>query len=612
MSVQYRAVNWTRQKRIYDLVLWAGSPALVALFVTVTLIRHPTATIETALIRGLALTAFLLLHLILCIGPLCRLSPAFLPVLYNRRHLGVTMCLFAMAHAAFAIVQYHGQGNVNPLVSVLASNRAIGSLAGFPFEWLGLLALLILLLMAVTSHDFWLSVLTPPVWKALHMLVYPAYALLVGHVALGSMQSDRGTVVALALGAGALLVIGLHVAAGLRERPLDREQLAREGWADLCAVHEIPEKRARIGVVAGERVAAFRYDGKISAVSNVCRHQNGPLGEGRIVDGCITCPWHGYQYRPESGASPPPFTDTIPTFRVRVVEGRVLVHQRPLAPGTPVEPALATGFTAVADAGAARQADPAQGAAGQDPEFYVGYAPESPPGLARHTRHAVVTITLLLGGTVSWLALAQPPFAAATFEYGRPRDITGRISSAGAYPVLLVEEGSGPLPVASRQWLLGGVGKHGAATTGHSGRRVRIRGPLIHRGTAAMLEVTALEPLPDSGGRPAPAHSELGVFTLTGEIVDSKCWLGVMNPGEGKTHLACAVRCLSGGLPPLLALRDSTGREQHLILTDPAGGPMDARILPAVGRPVSVTGRVSREGELLFLRAAASAYRILR
>ncbi|NNG15061.1 MAG: Rieske 2Fe-2S domain-containing protein, partial [Gemmatimonadales bacterium] len=91
--------------------------------------------------------------------------------------------------------------------------------------------------------------------------------------------------------------------------------------------------------IAGERLAVFRYDGKISAVSSVCQHQNGPLGEGRIIEGCITCPWHGYQYYPDSGQSPAPFTERIPTFNVRVVDGRVQVDPRPNPPGTPVEPA---------------------------------------------------------------------------------------------------------------------------------------------------------------------------------------------------------------------------------------------------------------------------------
>jgi nitrite reductase/ring-hydroxylating ferredoxin subunit len=109
---------------------------------------------------------------------------------------------------------------------------------------------------------------------------------------------------------------------------------------DACAVADIPENRARIVCVSGERVAIFRYDGKISAVSNVCQHQNGPLGEGKIVFGCITCPWHGYQYLPETGASPPPFVEKVPTFNVRVQNGRVLVHPKPNPAGTKAEPAL--------------------------------------------------------------------------------------------------------------------------------------------------------------------------------------------------------------------------------------------------------------------------------
>ncbi len=73
---------------------------------------------------------------------------------------------------------------------------------------------------------------------------------------------------------------------------------------------------------------------------DVCRHQNGPLGEGRIIDGCVTCPWHGYQYDPETGASPPPFTDKVATYQTRVRNGRVFVHPCPLAAGTRVEPSL--------------------------------------------------------------------------------------------------------------------------------------------------------------------------------------------------------------------------------------------------------------------------------
>ncbi len=342
MSHAYRFVGWNRQKKIYDRALLAGVLLYLVVFVGLGALARPNATVETLLIRAFGTAALLLLHVILSIGPLCRLDTRFLPLLYNRRHMGVTLFFLALVHGGFSIFQFHALGDVNPLVSVLTSNGRWGDLAQFPFQPLGLAALAILFLMAATSHDFWLANLTAPVWKTLHMMVYVAYGLIVLHVALGVLQSERHPVLAGLLGLGLVWVLGLHLVAGWRERAGDRELQAAgdaDGYVEACRVGDIAEKRARIVCLAGERVAVFRYDGKISVVSNVCQHQNGPLGEGRIIDGCITCPWHGFQYRPENGSSPPPFTEKVPTFRVRVEGDRVLVHPRPNPAGTPVEPA---------------------------------------------------------------------------------------------------------------------------------------------------------------------------------------------------------------------------------------------------------------------------------
>jgi len=341
MSVQYQAVGWNRQKRIYDIILLATVLAYLAVFVGIGSLVHSQATIETLLIRAFGTAALLLLHVVLSIGPLCRLNPRFLPLLYNRRHLGVTTFLLGMAHGTFALVQFHALGNVNPLVSLFISNRRYGSVAEFPFQSLGFFALLILFLMAATSHDFWLRNLTAPVWKRLHMLVYAAYALLIAHVTLGALQSERSPVLAATLALGFLTAVSLHLASALRERHADEEapRSIADGFVDVCHADDIPENRAVIVSLSGERVAVFRYDGKISAISNVCQHQNGPLGEGRIIDGCVTCPWHGYQYLPDTGASPPPFQEKVPTFCTRVRDGRVLVHPRPNPPGTRVGPA---------------------------------------------------------------------------------------------------------------------------------------------------------------------------------------------------------------------------------------------------------------------------------
>jgi methionine sulfoxide reductase heme-binding subunit len=341
MSAGYRAISWNRQKKIYDFVLIFGVLLYLGMFIGVGPVVHPSATIETLLIRGLGTAAFLLLTIVLCIGPLCRLNPACLPLLYNRRHLGVTMFLLALGHGVFSAVQFHSMGNTSALRSILLSNQRFTSVADFPFQQLGLLALFILFLMASTSHDFWLRNLTAPVWKLLHMLVYAAYALLVAHVALGALQSERSPILAGAMIASVASVLSLHLAAAQKEGRLDRaKHEVNEGYVEACRVSEIKEDRARIVCLSGERVAIFKYDGKLSAISNVCQHQNGPLGEGRIIDGCVTCPWHGYQYVPETGSAPPPFTEKIPTFNIRVDGDRVFVDPRPNPPGTRVEPTL--------------------------------------------------------------------------------------------------------------------------------------------------------------------------------------------------------------------------------------------------------------------------------
>lgn len=341
MSVQYGAIGWNRQKKLYDITLWSLVVLYLALFVGIGAWRNPSATAETLLIRGLGTAAFLLLHVVLCIGPLCRLDRRFLPLLYNRRHLGVTTFVLGLAHGGFGLVQFHALGNLNPLVSLFVTNPRYDSIADFPFQALGFFALVILFLLAATSHDFWLRNLSAPMWKRLHMLVYVAYALLVAHVTLGALQSETSPVLACALIIGVTTVLSLHRAAAFRERKIDRarHQAIDEGFIEVCRVEDIGEKCATIVSLSGERVAVFRYDGKVSAISNVCQHQNGPLGEGRIMDGCVTCPWHGYQYRPESGAAPAPFKEKIPTFRAKVVRGSVFVHPLPNPPGTHVEPA---------------------------------------------------------------------------------------------------------------------------------------------------------------------------------------------------------------------------------------------------------------------------------
>jgi nitrite reductase/ring-hydroxylating ferredoxin subunit len=168
------------------------------------------------------------------------------------------------------------------------------------------------------------------------MAVYFAYGLIVLHAALGAMQTERGLFIPLLLGGSLTAVALLHVIAGWRERAGDRGKAATgDGWLVVGPPRSIPNKGARIvALPGGERIAVYRDGRQIGALTNLCAHQNGPIGEGRIIDGLVTCPWHGYQYRLEDGCSPPPFTEKLVTYRVRITNGVVEVDPRPLPPGT--------------------------------------------------------------------------------------------------------------------------------------------------------------------------------------------------------------------------------------------------------------------------------------
>ena len=341
MGHQYTAVLWNRQKKIYDLVLLAIIILYLVLFIVTARFLRPEITEETMIIRTTGSLALLMLHVILSIGPLCRLNSRFLPLLYNRRHLGVSMFAVAAVHGIFSVLQFHSLGNVNPLVSVFASNTDYHSLRDFPFQTLGFLGLTILFLMAATSHDFWLANLGPRFWKTLHMMVYVAYGLIIMHVMLGIVQSEPSVLLVTLLGLGFLLIAGLHLWAGFKELKSDREKsLNQRGYVLVGKADQIPENEAVTLVVNGEKVAIFKYDGKLSAISNVCKHQNGPLGEGKIIDGCVTCPWHGYQYYPHNGCSPPPFTEKVATYDVILEGEKVYLNPKPFPEGTERNPVI--------------------------------------------------------------------------------------------------------------------------------------------------------------------------------------------------------------------------------------------------------------------------------
>jgi nitrite reductase/ring-hydroxylating ferredoxin subunit/DMSO/TMAO reductase YedYZ heme-binding membrane subunit len=339
MSVKYVPVQWNPNKWVYDAVLIACVVVYILVFLRLgtpaaDFTRPPDGAVLR--MRAFGSCAFLMLTVILCIGPLARLDRRFLPLLYNRRHFGVLTAVVAATHASYVLSWYFAFSPTPPIEAMLGANTSYGQLLGFPIVSLGVIVLLILTVLAATSHDFWLAFLSAPVWKALHLLIYPAYVLLVAHVALGYLQITKNPMFALVFVAGAFSVAGLHLLAWAKS---PREAAGSGSWVAVGAPGDIADQRALIVRLAGaERAAVFRDGDTLSAVSNACAHQGGPLGEGRIIDGCITCPWHGFQYRPEDGCSPAPFTEKIPTYRLKLENGVVMIDPAANPPGTPVAP----------------------------------------------------------------------------------------------------------------------------------------------------------------------------------------------------------------------------------------------------------------------------------
>lgn len=348
MSVRYRPVQWTRFKLAYDAALLTFVFAYVSLYQSLSrALFHGVEALSAPILamRAWGSCAFLLLTMILCIGPLARLDRRFLPLLYNRRHAGVAMSVVALMHASQVLGFYFAWGKLSEPMALLTYDAAF-TRASVPFIRFGMWALAIVIVMAATSHDFWQRYLGPSAWKSLHMLVYVAYTFTVIHVVFGAVQRESGSTFSALVIVSALLVTGLHVAAARstaradNDRPQEPHQDGSlDGWIDAGPVERVRENRARaVCPPGGERIAIVNKAGLLYAVRGACAHQGGPLDEGRVVAGCLTCPWHGWQYRPEDGRSPPPFEEVLPTYRLRLKNGRILVDPRPLPAGTECEP----------------------------------------------------------------------------------------------------------------------------------------------------------------------------------------------------------------------------------------------------------------------------------
>ncbi|MCY4399619.1 MAG: hypothetical protein OXE96_09815 [Gemmatimonadetes bacterium] len=241
-------------------------------------------------------------------------------------------------------------------------------------------------------------------------------------------------------------------------------------------------------------------------------------------------------------------------------------------------------------------------------DFYVGYHDPSPPRVRRFQRRFAAASLVIAGAAAVVIASGQRQLPAAVFEFGTIRSFEGFVV-ADPYPSLIVPRG----PVNSR-FLLVGPGKSGAdaLVEAVAGGWATMDGTLAYRDGQSVIQV---EPgsVARAGGAlpPSIAEAVLGERSMEGEIVGAKCYLGVMNPGSGIAHRACADLCIRGGIPPLLMVRHEDGATEGIILAGPDGEALGEELSGLIATPVGVTGNLVRKGATTVLHVDPAEIRRL-
>jgi hypothetical protein len=242
-------------------------------------------------------------------------------------------------------------------------------------------------------------------------------------------------------------------------------------------------------------------------------------------------------------------------------------------------------------------------------EFYIGWMPKAPAGFAKHVKR-VLLILFPVALIVGYLLSAnQKKFSTANFEFGKLTEVKG-VYYNSPVPMLKVFDKinlSITLPLV-------GYGKHGAETAimelekekdvSLNGKELTLKGTLIYGEGKTLLQVDKNDnPIVSIGPESTIQllQKDLGTQIIRGEIIDPKCYFGVMKPGEGKVHRDCAIRCILGGIPPVLHVQNEKGESNYYLIVGPNGEKMNEAVQHVVAEPVSIEAKVVQQDDWIIL-----------
>jgi len=250
-------------------------------------------------------------------------------------------------------------------------------------------------------------------------------------------------------------------------------------------------------------------------------------------------------------------------------------------------------------------------------EFYIGWMAQAPKSFSAWIKKylfVLLPIIIVLG---ILLALSQKRFGSGNFEFGTLTEVKG-IYFSKPVPVLKVVDGKDIWGNENYITIpLIGFGKHGAdgiiadiekqKNISLEAKEVTLKGTLLYNDGKLLMQVDANDtPLVNVADAKINAvdlqkAKQLGSIDIKGEIVDPKCFFGVMKPGEGKPHKDCAIRCILGGIPPVLKVMNENGDQNYYLIVGEHGEKMNEAVQDYVASPVSIHANAVEYGDWIVL-----------
>lgn len=238
--------------------------------------------------------------------------------------------------------------------------------------------------------------------------------------------------------------------------------------------------------------------------------------------------------------------------------------------------------------------------------------PKAPKSFAKHVRKVLLILFPVALILAYLLSSNQKKFSTANFEYGKLTEMTGIYYNNPVPLIKVYDKNRDPISIP-----LVGYGKHGAESAimeienerkiSLNGKELTLKGTMLYGDGKTILQIDKNDnPVVNigSGSTFSVIERDLGTQTIRGEIVDPKCYFGVMKPGEGKVHRDCAIRCILGGIPPVLHVQNEKGESNYYLIVGPHGEKISDAVQDVVAEPVSIEAKVVQQDDWVILYAA--------